>query len=88
MNLVSFLTILVYFLLANLTTVIISKKTFGKCLPFTLMLCAFLLFFSQITFKTFNIGFYLGLIYSLSSLGYLTYKRKDKKILGDRKSVV
>ena len=82
MNLVSFLTILVYFLLANLTTVIISKRTFGKCLPFTLMLCAFLLFFSQITFKTFNIGFYLGLIYSLSSLGYLIYKHKDKKILG------
>ena len=44
MNLVSFLAILVYFLLANLTTVIISKKTFGKCLPFTLMLCAFLCF--------------------------------------------
>ena len=82
MGLVSYFVILVYFLMANLTTVIISRKTFGKCLPFTLMLSAFLLFFSQIIFKTFNVGFYFGVVYSLFPLFYLVYKRRDKKLLG------
>ncbi len=86
MAFIHFLTVLVYFLLANLTTVIISKKTFGKCLPLTLMVDAFLLFFSQVIFKTFSIGFYFGAIYSFFSLGYLIYKRKDKKILNKIKN--
>ena len=85
MGIISFLSILSYFLLANLSTVIISNKKFGKCLPLTLMSLAFLLFFSQIIFKTFSIGFYIGIVYALLSIVYLFYKRKDKKILKEVK---
>ena len=77
----SFLIILAFFLLANLTTVIISKHTFGKCLPLTLMSTAFSLYFSQIIFKTFSIGFYFMTIYSFFSIFYIIYKRKDNKVL-------
>ena len=85
MGIISFLIILSYFLLANLSTVIISNKKFGKCLPLTFMSLAFLLFFSQIIFKTFSIGFYIGIVYALLSIVYLFYKRKDKKILKEVK---
>ncbi len=81
MAIISFFSILSYFLLANLSTVIISGKQFGKCLPLTLMSSAFLLFFSQIILKTFTVGFYIGIGYSLLSFGYLFYRRKDKTIL-------
>ena len=81
MSLLTLLVILSFFLLANLTTVIISKHTFGKCLPLTLMSTAFSLYFSQIIFKTFKIGFYFMLAYSLFSIIYILYKRKDNKLL-------
>lgn len=81
MSLLTLLVILAFFLLANLTTVIISKHTFGKCLPLTLMSTAFSLYFSQIIFKTFKIGFYFMLAYSLFSIIYILYKRKDNKLL-------
>lgn len=81
MTLLSIFIILAFFLFANLTTVIISKQKFGKCLPITLMITAFSLYFSQIIFKTFNIGFYFMIIYSMLSIFYIIYKRKDNKLL-------
>ena len=65
MNLISLFCVCIYLLLANLTTVIICNKTFGKCLPLTMMMQAFTLYLSQMIFKTFNIGFYLSIIYAL-----------------------
>lgn len=81
MSLISYFSILLYFLLANLTTTIISKRTFGKCLPLTFMGCAFSLFFSQIIFKSFNILFYASIIYALFSIVYVIVIRKDKNKL-------
>ena len=62
MNLISLFCVCIYLLLAKSTTVIIYKKTFGKCLPLTMMMQAFTLYLSQMIFKTFNIGFYIFLV--------------------------
>ena len=81
MNLISFFCVCIYLLLANLTTVIICNKTFGKCLPLTMMIQAFILYLSQMIFKTFNIGFYIAIIYALISVIYIIKNRKSKTIL-------
>lgn len=81
MNLISLFCVCIYLLLANLTTVIICNKTFGKCLPLTMMMQAFIIYLSQMIFKTFNIGFYLAIIYALISVTYIIKNRKSKTIL-------
>lgn len=52
----SFIIPLLYFICFTGTLVMFSKKRFSKCLPLSFMISAFTLFFSQIIFKTFNIG--------------------------------
>ena len=52
----SFIIPLLYFICFTGTLVFVSKKSFGKCLPLSFMLSSFILLFSQIIFKTFNIG--------------------------------
>lgn len=52
----SFIIPLLYFICFTGTLVIISKKRFSKCLPLSFMLSTFTLFFSQVMFKTFNVG--------------------------------
>lgn len=81
MNLISLFCVCIYLLLANLTTVIICNKTFGKCLPLTMMMQAFTLYLSQMIFKTFNIGFYLSIIYALISVIYIIKNRNNKIVL-------
>ncbi len=76
----SFILPLIYFLLANTTTVLITKKTFGKSLPLTLMISSLTLFFSQILFSTFLIGFIINLFLTIIPIIYIIvfkYKKKD-----------
>ena len=53
----SFIYPLLYLICATGFLVLISKRTFGKCLPVTMMLSAFSYFVSQALFKTFKVGF-------------------------------
>lgn len=85
MSVSSYLILLVYFLLANLATVILSKKTFAECLPLTMLAAAFSLYISQLLFKTFNIGFYINIIYSLFPFAYIAYNHKNKDKLSQIK---
>lgn len=54
------------------------KKSFGKCLPFSLMLPVFLLFFSQIAFNTFRFGYIFLIILFIISI-YIIIKNFDKR---------
>ena len=76
-----FILPLIFFLLANATTVFVIKKEFGKCLPITAMLCAIILYISQIVFKTFVVGYVLNYIYAfISIIFFIIYlKKKDIK---------
>ena len=75
----SFLIPLLYFIFANGFFVLIFKKSFGKCIPFTMMVCAFTYFFSQVLFSTFKIGFFLNLSYAFLFFLLLFLKKKEKK---------
>ena len=59
----SFLFPIIYFILANGLLVLISKKSFGKCLPVTMMINAFVYFFSQVIFRTFKVGFVVNILF-------------------------
>lgn len=84
-QLLSFLLPLLYFLLATTTLVLLTKRSFGKCLPLAMMLPAFFLFFSQLIFGTFLIGFLLAIVFALSAIALAILKRKTlphyKKLL-------
>ena len=70
---------LLYFLLANGTIVYISKKSFGKCIPLTMMITAFVMFFSQVLFGTFKIGFYFNILIAILFPIFLIINKKDIK---------
>lgn len=76
----SFILPLMYILLSNATMVQITRRSFGICLPLTLMLSAFSLFLSQIIFDTFNVGFVINIAFSLMSIAILIFSIKNKKI--------
>lgn len=42
----------------NGTIVFLSKKKFGKCMPVSMMLMTFILYYSQFLFHTFTVGYY------------------------------
>ena len=60
-----FLFPLLYFVLANGLLVMISKKSFGRCIPITMMLNAFVYFFSQVIFHTFKVGFVINILFAV-----------------------
>lgn len=68
----------IYFLLANASMVIITKKPFGKVLPLTFILNILILLISGLVFSTFNIGFIINILFALYSFYYLV-KNKDKR---------
>jgi len=76
-KIIEFFLPLIYLLGFTGTLVILTKKSFGKCLPLTLFATAFLLFFSQIIFQTFNVGFAIAIIFAVASLVLTFIKRKD-----------
>ena len=73
---ISFIAPLAYFLFLTATLVQITKRSFGKCLPIGMMLSAFLLFFSQLVFNTFWVGFVIGILFAAAAIPLLMIKRK------------
>lgn len=76
---VSIFLMLLYLIGANGFWVLVSHKTFGKCLPITFMFTAFTYFFSQVIFHTFKIGFGLNILLVLCFLVLLLIKLKQKE---------
>ena len=74
---ISFFIPLIYILFANATTVAIFNKKFGKCLPITLLLSAFPLYFSGLLFTTFKYGILFNIIYACISLILIFIRKKD-----------
>ncbi|MCI8346521.1 MAG: hypothetical protein HFJ12_01055 [Bacilli bacterium] len=76
---------LFYFILTTGFMVVISKKSFGKCLPLAMLLVAFTYFFSQVIFKTFKIGFYLNILFAALFLVWLLISKIKRKDLSEFK---
>lgn len=76
----SFLISFIYIVFFTCNLVIFTKRKFGECLPLTLMITAFSMFFSQFIFKTFQVGFALNVLFAFFFLGMLIYKFKKKKM--------
>lgn len=60
-----------------------SKKSFGLCLPISLISIPIILYFSQFIFRTFYVGYALIILLSLIGLFLTVYKiiKKDKEFL-------
>ena len=78
----SLLIPLIYFILANGLLVLLSKKSFGKCIPITLMITAIILYISQYLFKTFTIGTIINILIPIAFLIllFIKYKKNDLKV--------
>ena len=74
---ISFIAPLAYFLFLTAFLVCLTKRSFGKCLVLGMMLSAFLLFFSQLIFGTFMVGFVIGVICAVAAIPLGVIKRKD-----------
>lgn len=86
MEIVAFLGPLIYFVLANASMVFLSKKSFGKCLPLTMMASSFTLFMGQVIFKTFYVGIIINILFAISSIGiYIWLKLKQDERLKEFK---
>lgn len=59
---ICFVIPLVYFTCANGVSVLLFKKSFGKCIPMTLMSTSIIVFFSQVFFKTFIVGYVVNIL--------------------------
>ena len=75
--LVGFIAPLLYLFGSTASLVFLTKRSFGKCLPLAMMGSAFLLFFSQLVFNTFNVGFVIGIVFAVASVGFAIFKRKE-----------
>lgn len=66
-----------FFAILNLGTIILFKQKFGRALPVTLFCSALILYYSQMFFKTFKIGYWL--LYTLAGISVilLFLHRKD-----------
>ena len=78
-QIVSFVVPLLYLMGTTASLVFLTKRSFGKCLPIAMMGSAFLLFFSQLIFGTFNVGFIVGILFAVASIGLGIWRRKDWK---------
>lgn len=76
----SFIFPLLYILLSNATTVLLTKKSFTKSLPLTLLLIPFPLFFSGIIFSSFKIGTLINVLYALISIVLIIKSIQENKI--------
>ena len=80
----------IFFLLLNSLMVLVTKRQFGKCLPLTFMMSAFVLYMSQSIFKTFGIGFYLLIALSIIPIVIFTFllikRKKYENILKEFKT--
>lgn len=62
----------------NGAVVFISKRKFGRCMPISMMLMTFMLYYSQFIFHTFNVGYYLILIICALFIFLILYELKIK----------
>lgn len=72
---------LIFFSLLNGLTVSLSKKPFGKCLPLTMMLSTFVMYFGQLVFKTFQAGEGILIFLLTGSLVWMGIKWRKKDSL-------
>lgn len=70
---------ILYIIFYTMTLVVLTKKSFGKCLPLTFFLSSFIMLFGIILFNTFSVGFYLNIIFSILGIIILLVKIKLKK---------
>ena len=85
---ISLICPLLYYLLFNGLIVFLSKRTFGKCLPLTFMINAFIYFITQVLFHTFKVGLVINILLPILLIGLLiwTYKKEGPKELKDFKA--
>lgn len=69
------------FILLNSICVFFSKRSFGFCMPVTLLLSALILYFCQFAFGSFKPGYVLILVCLLCSAALIVLKRKDAGFL-------
>ena len=65
------------FITINLS--LLFKRTFGECLPITLLGSTFIVYFSQLFFSTYNIGLIVLVILALTAIPLLLFKRNEIK---------
>ena len=71
---------LIYFILTNGLFVLLFNKSFGKCIPITLIISTFTLYISQFLFKTFNIGVIINILFPFVFLLLIFIKRKKENV--------
>ena len=71
---------IIYYLLFNTFVVILSKRDFGKCLPFSMISSVFAIYFSQMIFGSFNPGIIAVGVMGLSSLLLYAFSGNKKEI--------
>lgn len=62
----------------NVVTIYLSKKTFGKCLPLTMLLATFIVYFSQMILGTFTVGFIVLAVWAIGGIILLVWKSREK----------
>ncbi len=79
------MVVLVILILLTFGVSYFSKKSFGKCLPITLMSIPFVLYVSQFAFHSFHVGMWCILLLSVLGLGLTIYKivKKDKEFIAN-----
>lgn len=65
------------FISLNSVCVFVSKRSFGLCIPVTLMLSALILYFSQFLFSSFTPGYVFFILAVCCSVFLIILKRKD-----------
>lgn len=65
------------FIALNVMVIMFARKKFGICLPFTMIVSVMILYFSQMLFHTFMVGYLLLLLGMLTGLALLILKRKE-----------
>ena len=68
---------LIYFVLTNGLFISLFNKSFGKCIPMTIITTTFTLYLSQFLFKTFYIGFLINILLPLTFIviAFIKYKK-------------
>lgn len=70
-----------FFITINSAVSVYLKKGFGKCLPLTLISATFIVFLSQIIFKTFIIGLYILLGLFVLSIFIINKNRNNRQYI-------
>ena len=69
---------MIYFSFFTFALVLMTKRSFGKCLPLSLFAAALMLFLSQLLFGTFSVGFWVGIIIAICSIPLTIWRVKKE----------